>query len=293
MPRVKHEWTDASGWSADYVAKNWPMFSFGSNLDVMQLQRRAPNATFVSTARINHARLWFVGHTKTRGTGVATLRPTTSHEGYAMGVLFKMTTADIKNMDRFEANGVAYRRTLVTVTGPKGKPVRAFTYLHTSQKVNAPAPQYVTTITAGYRFWGFDVDLLRAAVKRSPESNEPKSFAQRQASWVNRDTLPMPAVDGWEPEVEDEYQEALSGPVVQSIGPLEYRRHPAGGYVATARYTPPAGRPRSTPPAKAFKRDGSPLNEQPQDCDCPNYRKTCTWHGCPRFDNRDLAGEGK
>lgn len=292
MPRVKYEWIDASEWKPGYVAEQWPMFAFGSNLDVGQLMRRAPNAVFVSTARINHARMWFVGHGKKTGCGVATLRPTGSHDGFAVGVLFKMTAADVANMDTFEGNGRSYKRTLVTVAGSNGKPVRAFAYLHTSELINAPSPQYVTTITAGFRFWGFDLDLLRAAVKRSPGSRLPDP--RRRGSWVDNDRLPVPFdyTDSSVPKTD---------PVLE-IGPLQYRTAPGGGYYAIAKYTPPAGRPRSTPDkpaqAKAYRRDGKPLNPesenvQPQDCDCPNYRKNCTWSGCPRFDNRDLAGEGK
>jgi hypothetical protein len=195
---------------------------------------------------------------------------------------------------------------LVTVAGSNGKPVRAFTYIHTSPVNNAPSQVYANTISAGYRFWGFDLELLRAAIKRSPARAEPQSFRVRG----NLDglTAKLAAEDAADRAkagaILNDARKRTNLPVQQPPGGLDWEQRSDGKFVGTTKYTPPAGRPRSTPPrqfAKPVNKDGQELpgwwghpgwwdgvsdaHVQPHDCDCPNYRKNCRLPECPRFDN--------
>jgi len=168
MARINYPWHDVRDWTAARLAAECPlMFSFGSNVHPGQLIRRAPGCRFAGIARLNFARLRFYGDSPTRG-GVATLRPSSSHEAWAQGILARVTADCIKEMDLREGNGTTYARHVITVIDANRQPVEAFTYLRLSNVEAGPDPDYVARIRAGFQFFGLDQAKLDRAVAHAP-----------------------------------------------------------------------------------------------------------------------------
>lgn len=167
MTAINYPWNDIRDWTPARVVAAVPlMFAYGSNINPRQAMFRAPNCEFVSTARLNYSRMRFYGDSAKRG-GVATLRPTTSHDAFAVGVLYRMTAEDIKFMDLSEGNGTTYARYVVTVIAD-GQPVQAFTYIRLSNVKAGPTDEYVDRIRKGFRFFGLDMAKLDRAVELAP-----------------------------------------------------------------------------------------------------------------------------
>ena len=83
-------------------------FAFGSNLSDVQMRRRCPRAVLIGPAILRGRRLVFAGYsTKWRGA-VATILP--ARGGRVPGLLYRISSADLARLDRFEGAPDIYAR---------------------------------------------------------------------------------------------------------------------------------------------------------------------------------------
>jgi len=97
-----------------------PYFAYGSNLDVTQMTRRCPDATDPRPATLTDHD-WLINE-----RGVATLEPFDGAEVH--GILWRISDADLANLDRAEGVPVRYRRDRLVVSSDDG-PVEAWVYI--------------------------------------------------------------------------------------------------------------------------------------------------------------------
>ena len=127
-------------------------FSYGSNLNRTQMQVRCPGATPLRPLALKNWRLIF--------KRVADIEPHPGSE--VLGALWRVTRECEIALDRYEgiAHGL-YRKVefRIAATGEC-----AFMYLMNGGEILLPGAWYHEAIAEGYRDWGFDERVLRAAV---------------------------------------------------------------------------------------------------------------------------------
>ena len=133
-------------------------FAYGSNIRREGLLHRAHDAIEIDTARLPGHRLTF--------RGVADIEPAPSRT--VIGVLWAVSEADLRALDRYEGYPSLYRRQLVTVLTDTGC-ARAFTYrlAQPAGRVEQPLRFYYDAIAAGYREWDLPISELRRAVEEA------------------------------------------------------------------------------------------------------------------------------
>jgi gamma-glutamylcyclotransferase (GGCT)/AIG2-like uncharacterized protein YtfP len=140
-----------------------PIFVYGSNLDLAQLQRRCPSAAVVGVAHLRHFALTFAGHSDAWGGAVATI---VRQRGVAVdGIVARVTLADLAMLDRYEGVPFAYTRSRLTVTVADA-PIVAHVYRKPDDTpAGVPSLRYVTQLARGYRAFELDGRRLLAAVE--------------------------------------------------------------------------------------------------------------------------------
>ena len=139
--------------------------AYGSNLNLVQMGYRCPDAKVIGTAVLNGYRLVFRGD---RHTGVATIE---QERGSAVPVLlWEITKRCEQALDRYEGYPHLYRKEQLTVD-LDGEKVQAMAYVMNEGPPPAmPGAYYYATILHGYRDCGFDEAILKEAVMRTTES---------------------------------------------------------------------------------------------------------------------------
>jgi gamma-glutamylcyclotransferase (GGCT)/AIG2-like uncharacterized protein YtfP len=139
--------------------------AYGSNLNLVQMGYRCPDAKVIGTAVLPDYRLVFRGG---RHTGVATIK---QERGSAVPVLlWEITKRCEQALDRYEGYPHLYRKEQLTVD-LDGQEVRAMAYVMNEGPPPAmPGAYYYATILHGYRDCGFDEAILKEAVMRTMES---------------------------------------------------------------------------------------------------------------------------
>ena len=75
-------------------------FAYGSNLDLLQMQLRCPDAQFVSTARLDGYRICFPRKSFVRDCAVISIEPEAGEQVW--GALYELDPADLKRLDERE-----------------------------------------------------------------------------------------------------------------------------------------------------------------------------------------------
>jgi gamma-glutamylcyclotransferase (GGCT)/AIG2-like uncharacterized protein YtfP len=141
--------------------------AYGSNLNLEQMAYRCPTAKVVGKAEINNMQLLFRGPHE---SAVATIEP---RKGSCVPVLvWEITPEDEAALDRYEGFPTLYRKETVNVK-LGGKTIKAMVYImNEGRPLGMPNCHYYSIILEGYKVVGFDVDILRTAVKRSADELE-------------------------------------------------------------------------------------------------------------------------
>ena len=127
-------------------------FAYGANLSARNMKRHAPHAVAQGVARLARHRLVF--------KGFADVVP--DPKSHVDGVLFEITAACERSLDRYEDAPKLYRKATVTVD-TAGGPKSAMIYLMNGGETAAPTPEYFNIIARGYQDWKFDAGILRRA----------------------------------------------------------------------------------------------------------------------------------
>lgn len=133
--------------------------AYGSNLNLMQMERRCPTAEVIGKTALKGWRLRFRGG---RLSAVATVEKA---NGYKVPVLiWKLQPEDEHALDRYEGWPHLYRKEMLRVA-VNGKRVYAMIYIMNehSRPYSAPSKHYFNTIMKGYKTAGFDTAPLTEA----------------------------------------------------------------------------------------------------------------------------------
>lgn len=122
-------------------------FAYGSNMSRAQITSRVGQPVEGHAARLDNYELVF--NKKVRGGSAgANVRPASGKTVH--GVLYRMTDAALRSLDRFEGVPEHYRRIEVNVTSSDGSKIPAQVYIASKvEKGLRPAPHYLQTIVQG------------------------------------------------------------------------------------------------------------------------------------------------
>lgn len=125
-------------------------FAYGSNLNFTQMKKRCPSAKVVSKAKkLNYTLCFPIISKKWGNKGVASIKK--SKGDIVEGVLYLISSMDLLQLDKFEANGHRYERKKVYVSLNNNIKKLTWTYIAISDhKVNyPPSVAYLNIILAG------------------------------------------------------------------------------------------------------------------------------------------------
>ena len=166
-------------------------FAFGSNVDPRQMVDRCPSAVPMAAATLKGWRLEFAGWSHGWGGAVANID--VDSKASCPGVVWVMSAADLKTLDRFEGHPFSYRRQAVEVE-MNGRKVQAWTYIMDySWTVGFPAAGYVERITYGYDRFGLDATHLWEAIQNVKPAKDLEAALDREDErrWGHFYQVPM------------------------------------------------------------------------------------------------------
>lgn len=140
--------------------------AYGSNLSVVQMAHRCPNAIYVGTAEIPNYRLFF------KGSKTGSYLTIEKHKGSKVPVLvWEIDVTDEKNLDCYEGYPTFYYKKEIEVElmpfikGSKSEIINALVYImDESRSLGSPTFQYYDTCLEGYCRFGFDCEILEQAL---------------------------------------------------------------------------------------------------------------------------------
>lgn len=136
-------------------AQNNYYVAYGSNLNVMQMGMRCPNARVYGIGKIKGYKLTF--------RRVATIEPDETKD-VPVGV-WTLGPGDENALDRYEGYPSLYRKEMIPVEMEDGTTVEAMVYLMNAGKPQMPWDSYLETIVVGYKDIGLDPIYIEAALK--------------------------------------------------------------------------------------------------------------------------------
>jgi hypothetical protein len=145
------------------------VFAYGSNLSRPRIQSRVGAVEVVAIACLNGHCLRF--HKRGRdGTGKADAFSTGDQGDRVWGVVYAMSRAAKRELDRIEGVGRGYRSAETTLTTSAGKPITAWVYLAEPGWIDAslvPANWYRDLVVAGARAHGLPADYVAEILARA------------------------------------------------------------------------------------------------------------------------------
>lgn len=141
------------------------IFAYGSNLDFDQMLRRCPSTYVRGAAVLIDYRLAFVGYSAKWKGAVATVIPDPGK--LVAGMIYRVSSGDLKKLDGFEGAPQRYERKpfFVLVLGTEVQ-IEAEAYT-LNRPFGQPSPEYLSAIRRGFREWGFDLKLVKNALRYS------------------------------------------------------------------------------------------------------------------------------
>lgn len=136
--------------------------AYGSNLHIVQMARRCPDARIYGSGIIKDYRLAFYN--------VASILPQKGTD-VPVGV-WEISEEDEKALDRYEGFPHLYRKENIDVVMDNGKTVNAMVYImNRSGEESGPEKHYYDTIYSGYRSFNLDTEYLESSVKNIRSNN--------------------------------------------------------------------------------------------------------------------------
>lgn len=142
--------------------------AYGSNLNIRQMKIRCPSARIIGTAIISDYELLFKG---SKTGSYLTIEKKVG--GCVPVAVWEVTPKDELALDRYEGFPTFYykKNMELAVTGIKSGKIRnrsCFIYImHEDRQLGIPTDLYVQTCLKGYDSFGFDENILHAAIGRS------------------------------------------------------------------------------------------------------------------------------
>ena len=145
--------------------------AYGSNLNIVQMIIRCPDAKFYGTAEIKDYELLFKGSK----TGAYLTIERRKGSNVPVGV-WAVTERDISALDRYEGFPAFYykKEFRQQIWGMDGEDLGvrdcSAYIMHEDRRIGIPSPVYINTCREGYKDFGFDINILMDAVMRSKEA---------------------------------------------------------------------------------------------------------------------------
>jgi gamma-glutamylcyclotransferase (GGCT)/AIG2-like uncharacterized protein YtfP len=140
-------------------------FAYGSNLDDDQMRARCASARIEARAKLPNHVLAFGGFSHRWGGAVASV--VRAPRAHVEGLLYRITAADLRALDRHEGHPFAYERVWNVVDDERGQRRRVQLYRQPEEGFEpwVPQPRYFRMLWRAYDRLGFDVTPLAAAVE--------------------------------------------------------------------------------------------------------------------------------
>jgi gamma-glutamylcyclotransferase (GGCT)/AIG2-like uncharacterized protein YtfP len=124
--------------------------AYGSNLNIIQMGWRCPDAKVVGLGKIIDYKLTF--------RRVATIEPEEKKE--VRVAVWDVQDSDEKALDIYEGYPSLYRKEMIDVLMDNGKTIKAMVYIMNNGKPAMPSKSYLETIIRGYNDVGLDISYL-------------------------------------------------------------------------------------------------------------------------------------
>ena len=136
--------------------------SYGSNMDLEQMEWRCPDAELACSGTLRGYRLLFRG---SKTGSYATIEPC---EGSGVPVLlWKISAEDELSLDRYEGFPIFYQKKAVAVETERGL-VKGMAYVMDPRRpLGAPSALYYGVLERAYERFGFDKAILARALSDS------------------------------------------------------------------------------------------------------------------------------
>lgn len=144
--------------------------AYGSNLNLLQMRMRCPEAKVVGTSVIKNYGLVFRGR---RNGAYLTIEP--CENGRVPVAVWEVNEANERSLDRYEGFPVFYDKSemelMVSIAGTGEKhAMTGFAYIMSEGRpINQPSNLYFMTCVNGYRSFEFDLQTLLDAHAKSKE----------------------------------------------------------------------------------------------------------------------------
>ena len=143
--------------------------AYGSNLHLEQMRLRCPDATVYGAGVLKNYTLTFWGNW--RRNGVATVIPKLGTD--VPVAVWEVSERDEENLDIYEGWPRLYRKENIEVAMDDGSVVTGMIYIMNEEgmRPERPSDSYYRTIATGYKIFDFDLEFLKAARDRIPETD--------------------------------------------------------------------------------------------------------------------------
>lgn len=149
-------------------------FAYGSNLDLMQMQMRCPDARFVATARLDGHRICFPRKSFVRDCAIISLEP--AADDFVWGALYEISAESMARLDEREGFSTkrdrarnAQNRVTVKVECSDERSLDAETYIATpSDDPGLPSPHYIGYLVAAAAECGLPKSQLMKLAAHMP-----------------------------------------------------------------------------------------------------------------------------
>lgn len=136
--------------------------SYGSNMDLDQMEWRCPDAELVCSGTLRGYRLLFRG---SKTGSYATVEPC---DGAEVPVLvWEISGADERSLDRYEGFPTFYQKEDVEVETERGTLVGMVYIMDPHRQLGAPSEWYYEVLERAYGRFGFDIRILETALEDS------------------------------------------------------------------------------------------------------------------------------
>ena len=130
-------------------------FAYAADMDKKLMESQCPGCKARFTAGLPHYKLTFSGWSKQWKGGMASIK--TFRGDRVSGVVYEVTEAHIRKLDRLYGYPSLYDRIKVTVWNDTGKATEAVTYIKKNQgDETRPSPELMAHIKQGYRDWDIE-----------------------------------------------------------------------------------------------------------------------------------------
>lgn len=136
--------------------------SYGSNMDLGQMEWRCPDATLVCSGTLRGYRLLFRG---SKTGSYATVEPC---EGAEVPVLvWEISEEDERSLDRYEGFPIFYQKETVKVEADHGVMLGMAYVMDPRRPLGIPSAHYCGVLERAYERFGFDKAILARALSDS------------------------------------------------------------------------------------------------------------------------------